>query len=353
MTVWIEGNRGFFLGAAAQLVEDDREVASWASPYIVKNPAYKWVLGRFVEADRANINRQLFSLDGLQMGRPSIAHAPMNMNHVARRVVGAFVGSDLIYPTTAEPEASQIESDDGQANVDADPPEGIAEAARDFNTDQRDKMAKKGHALPDGSFPIANEQDLHNAIQAFGRAKDKAAAKAHIIKRAKALGLTKLLPDGWTAPQKAATQPELNPYIEALGVFWKYYFPDEYELIENAYAQGALFYSMECVPGQIQCAGAGGCGGQYEYAGRQSDSYCAHLNDGASDKLLIDPHFTGGALLVPPVKPGWANADVHSLVAKYSDLADRVYAGVAEELPGLSASKWEAMMEELLVLTRR
>jgi hypothetical protein len=72
-------------------------------------------------------------------------------------------------------------------------------AKREFSADERKAAAKAGHALPDGSFPINSVADLHNAVQAFGRAKDKAAAKAHIIKRAKALGATDALPDSWKA----------------------------------------------------------------------------------------------------------------------------------------------------------
>lgn len=78
--------------------------------------------------------------------------------------------------------------------------------ARDFNTKQRDKMAKTGAALPGGGFPIANAQDLRNAIQAIGRAKDPAAARAHIIQRARALGLTKLLPEGWLKQSAFVTE---------------------------------------------------------------------------------------------------------------------------------------------------
>lgn len=66
-----------------------------------------------------------------------------------------------------------------------------------FSQGQRDKLATKGQALPDGSFPIRNSADLKNAIHAFGRAKNPAAAKRHIIKRARALGLTSELPEGW------------------------------------------------------------------------------------------------------------------------------------------------------------
>jgi hypothetical protein len=51
--------------------------------------------------------------------------------------------------------------------------------------------------MPDGSFPIANASDLHNAIQSIGRASHPEAAKAHIKRRAAALGLTNVLPEGW------------------------------------------------------------------------------------------------------------------------------------------------------------
>lgn len=69
--------------------------------------------------------------------------------------------------------------------------------ARTFPAVKRRKLADKGHALPDGSFPIETTGDLRNALAAFGRASDPAAAKAHIIKRAKALGATGMLPDSW------------------------------------------------------------------------------------------------------------------------------------------------------------
>jgi hypothetical protein len=51
-------------------------------------------------------------------------------------------------------------------------------------------MAEKGDALPDGSYPIENEEDLHNAaILARSGHGDVAAAKRHIAKKAKELGV--------------------------------------------------------------------------------------------------------------------------------------------------------------------
>ena len=68
---------------------------------------------------------------------------------------------------------------------------------RAFTEDMRTQMAQEGKALPDGSFPISNIEDLKNAISAYGRAKDKEAAKKHIMKQAKAMGQEKLIPANW------------------------------------------------------------------------------------------------------------------------------------------------------------
>jgi DNA-binding ferritin-like protein len=70
-----------------------------------------------------------------------------------------------------------------------------------FTEEQRKELAKKGQALKDGSYPIRNEADLKNAIRAIGRANkgNRAAVKRHILKRAKALGATKLIPASWSA----------------------------------------------------------------------------------------------------------------------------------------------------------
>jgi len=74
---------------------------------------------------------------------------------------------------------------------------------RDFNTKERERMASTGAAMPDGSFPIANAQDLASAIRLYGHAKNPDAAKAHIKRRATALGLTGSLPDNWKNSSKA------------------------------------------------------------------------------------------------------------------------------------------------------
>ena len=84
---------------------------------------------------------------------------------------------------------------------------------RDFTAAEREKAAKEGTAMKDGSFPIENKDDLANAIKAYGRAKNKAAAKRHIIRRAKALGATDMLPEDWTkaaSSEKAALAESIH-----------------------------------------------------------------------------------------------------------------------------------------------
>lgn len=75
--------------------------------------------------------------------------------------------------------------------------ETYLQRARNFTQNRRETLAKSGAAMPDGSYPIENADDLRNALLAFGRAKDKPKAKAHITKRANALKMSAKLPDSW------------------------------------------------------------------------------------------------------------------------------------------------------------
>lgn len=73
----------------------------------------------------------------------------------------------------------------------------IALASREFSSEVRERYSNKGVAMPDGSYPIPDKDALRRAIQSFGRAKNPEAVKAHIKRRAKALGATDMLPDDW------------------------------------------------------------------------------------------------------------------------------------------------------------
>ena len=91
---------------------------------------------------------------------------------------------------------------------------------RDYSMDARRDMAASGMAMPDGTFPIANGGDLQNAIQSVGRASNYAAAKEHIVRRARALGMMEMLPEDWRnnatkgMGQWSGSIFDLNPFVK-------------------------------------------------------------------------------------------------------------------------------------------
>lgn len=87
-----------------------------------------------------------------------------------------------------------------------------AEKAK-YDAEQLRAMLASGKAMrnPDGdpSYPIGDEEDLNNAIHAVGRGKgDHSAIRAHIKKRAKALGKSNLIPDSWSGSSKTTDSEE-------------------------------------------------------------------------------------------------------------------------------------------------
>lgn len=88
---------------------------------------------------------------------------------------------------------------------------------KDYTDAQRADMADSGQAMASGGFPIKTVKDLKNAIRSIGRAKDRAAAIAHIIARAKALGKEDLIPDSFKAVEHdTATLDQVRAGLIAL-----------------------------------------------------------------------------------------------------------------------------------------
>jgi len=109
------------------------------------------------------------------------------------------------YSKSSAAAISNAQSDDDEEMGDGASIEWIARAKdqamrdKEFSAERRKTLAKSGKAMPGGGFPIESEQDLRNAIHAIGRASNPAAAKAHIKKRARALGKSDLIPENWDA----------------------------------------------------------------------------------------------------------------------------------------------------------
>lgn len=79
---------------------------------------------------------------------------------------------------------------------------GSVHYVEEYNAAQKRDMAAKGQAMKNASgepsYPIKSKADLRKAIRAVGRGgADHDKVRAHIIARAKALGLSAMIPDNW------------------------------------------------------------------------------------------------------------------------------------------------------------
>lgn len=95
---------------------------------------------------------------------------------------------------------SSMRNEDMQMYWETDNARNLAE----FSRERREELGKEGKAFKnhagDWSYPIVTVEDLKNAIQAFGRAAeaDRAELKMYIMRRARALDQSELIPENWT-----------------------------------------------------------------------------------------------------------------------------------------------------------
>lgn len=289
------------------------------------NPGFAYLTGRFVEADRANRNGAYWSTPDLQLGQPTIAGGPLNWLHQERHVIGTLLSANLV---TAREDAAAYRQE-----------------ARDVPTKERRQLKKQGKAMQDESFPIKTEQDLRNAIRLAGNSKNPAAARRHIIRQARKLGLSKLIPDSWT---KESSSVDIGNHINAAAAVWRFLYPAETDLIQRASESRELWYSMECVSRQVQClesAEHAGCGETFEYATymHDRDNVCEHLREGSGARRFVEPVFLGGAVILPPVRPGWAHAN-----AELAREAARVTEASGLTDTGMSTGEAEGMVQQIL-----
>ena len=117
--------------------------------------------------------------------------------------------------------------------------------------------------------------------------------------------------------EAAGAQNQGRPFLAVNAVVWKEFFPYESRMIEIASDNGALFWSMECQSRSIRCESSAdgalqGCGNEYPF--RQvmmpetAGSVCEHLRSRTAQRHFVEPRFNAGAVIVPPVKPGWRKA---------------------------------------------
>ena len=146
------------------------------------------------------------------------------------------------------------------------------------------------------------------------------------------------------------TMTNPRPYIAAVSAVWPWVHPERAFAIERAADEGNLYYSMECIAKQMSCesdaaGGLEGCGQSFDYitAMTKPDSVCEHMQNRTSARRMVDPAFLGGAVIVPPVQPGWSDANVE-LMRQASKLAEATH----KASDGEPDQRWEALMASVL-----
>lgn len=192
---------------------------------------------------------------------------------------------------------------------------------REFSDTEREGLADKGHAMPDGSFPITDEASLKDAIQAHGRAKDIDAAKRHIKRRAKALGREDLIPEEWSKSKKAVTPKISKSDRKALETLAKQAGKD------GAKAREILAKYSEDQPrddhGRFSGGGGSGDGGDGGKSGGGSSSELRH--EGREDE---QNKYIADRLEIGKYKSSFTKKDMDHI----DELASRIRAGKIDNL---------------------
>ncbi len=81
----------------------------------------------------------------------------------------------------------------------------LAVPKHELTAEKRRQRAKSGQAMPDGSFPIFDATSLKSAIR-LARTPEQ---RAHVKRRAKALGLSSMIPDKWDMAEQPTTAAEV------------------------------------------------------------------------------------------------------------------------------------------------
>ncbi len=139
--------------------------------------------------------------------------------------------------------------------------------------------------------------------------------------------------------------PPVEPHITATAAVWKWIYPDEAYVIQQASDAGHLWYSMECISKEVSCAGPDGCGNTTSYAQYMAGAACEHVRQRASVRRFVSPVFLGGAVIVPPSRPGWAEADAR-VMNQATVLAEAAFEQAGR--PDVPTSEWEQLMAQLV-----
>lgn len=142
--------------------------------------------------------------------------------------------------------------------------------------------------------------------------------------------------------REAADDQGVGNHIVMLGAIWPYIWPQEAAFVQRASDDGKLWASMECISKEVACLTCDRTLAYSDYM--KAADRCTHMREGMPRRFK-EPTFGGVGMIVPPVRPGWANADVRVL-PQAAELAERQ----AACFDGLTTSEAEQVVAQVLAL---
>ncbi len=203
-----------------------------------------------------------------------------------------------------------------------------------------DELVTAQHTLPGKPLNMLHREQY--IVGAFAGAQLVDVQGNDWVKVTQEVNDTTALPVPTTANALAPSMD--NPYVEAVAGIWHSRFPEEFFEIQRAHQEGSLFLSMEAIPEEVSCPT---CNVRAMFAGFESEDYCDDMQGPTGPKVLHRPVFAGGAIIIPPVRPGWDRADVRTIAQSHQPPIEELYAAMAAELPDLEPRQWEWLMAQV------
>jgi hypothetical protein len=141
--------------------------------------------------------------------------------------------------------------------------------------------------------------------------------------------------------KEIASATGVGNHIVMLGAIWSHIWPQEANVIQRASENGKLWASMECVSQEVACLVCDKTMSYPDYM--RQEARCDHMREGMP-RRFVDPTFGGAGIIVPPVRPGWTNAEVRVLMPEAARLAERQ----AASFGGMTTSEAEQVVAQIL-----
>lgn len=134
-----------------------------------------------------------------------------------------------------------------------------------------------------------------------------------------------------------------NPVVQILGQVWTFRHPKDAKDIQEAFAENKAWVSHSSLPETVECPV---CGHKAPWDDYTSPLYCDHMQ-GVNDKIFNNPLFIGGAIIIPPIRPGWSDARISSVRAALHAHPDQA-ATVAADMAALSDGRLTQLQLEVI-----